>query len=195
MAPADRDVDADEVADRDGTGRQRARRGTGRLDRVEAGAAVAGGDRDDHPGLVEIVDGVHEQVREAHVAALPVRAAEAHVDDVHAVLVGGLERVEDVLAAGVRRRCPGRCCSSRAAPPGATPRDAVADRHAVDGRRRVRRVACDRAGDVRPVRLDGRGVKPRLGALLLNTFATMTLLLVRASGCPAAELARDSRRR
>ena len=68
----------------------------GRADGEAAGALVAGRGHDDHAGRDRVVEALGEQVV---VAVVP--AAERQVEDVHAVVHGGLDRVEDVLAAGV----------------------------------------------------------------------------------------------
>ena len=154
----------------------------GELDRVVPGrerrmglgvaiAFVAGGHGHDHVGDVEVVDGLGQEVLDAVGAA-----AEAHVHDVHAVRVGGIERVEDVLGAGVRdvaredvvvaeerrRRDAGRV---------------VRERSRADAGRARLVVAGDRAGDVRAVVVDRLGIEAVLVALVVEDLGDDDLVV------------------
>ena len=99
------DLVHDALADRAGAHGQAPRGGAGEAYREVAGTLVPRGDGGEHVGLVEVVDRVGQQPAAAAVVLL---AAKAHVDDVHAVLVGGLQRVENVLRSGFGDVAPGK---------------------------------------------------------------------------------------
>jgi hypothetical protein len=86
-AGAEHNRSADEVRYCAGARCQSALGVAGRLDGVMTGAAVARGDSHDHIGLVKVVDRDTQQIKVAVRAA-----AEAHVGDVEAVLIGLFER-------------------------------------------------------------------------------------------------------
>src|SRR5206468_4323304 len=89
--------DPEEVIVRRGAGRDRVGGLSGTLDRVHTGPRVAGCDRHDHSRIRGAVAGDGELVLEAVDAT-----AEAHVDHVHAVLDGVLDRLRDVVRGRVR---------------------------------------------------------------------------------------------
>ena len=142
------------MADGAGAGGQRARRRTRVVDGEVAGAFVAGSDRDDHVGAVEVVDRVVEQEGATAVVA---GAAEAHVGDLEAVGVGVVQRVEDVLGAS-RAGLAGEDVVVAEDRPRRDTGRVVRDVDAVDDGWRVG-VAGDGAGDVRAVRVDGARVE------------------------------------
>ncbi len=87
------------MPDRCRAGRERARRRPWRFNGEQPGARIAGGHGYDHVGLVEVVHGHRQQVLNTAGTA-----AQAHVGNVETVLVGGFERVHDVLGARALER-------------------------------------------------------------------------------------------
>ena len=90
--------DPEEVIVRRGAGRDRVSGLAGTLDRVHTGPGVAGGDRNHHSRIGGAVAGDGELVLETVDAA-----AKAHVDHVHTVVDGVLDRLRDVVRGRVPR--------------------------------------------------------------------------------------------
>ena len=125
-------------------------------------AVVAGGNSHHHVGDVQVIDGDRHEV----LGAVRI-ATQAQVHDVHAIGVGGLERIEDVFRAGVLDIAREHVVVAEEGPRGATP-DGSYGMSAVPttGRRVV--VAGDRACHVRAVRIDRLRVEAVLVDLVVE---------------------------
>ena len=172
---------ADEWRHRAGTCRQRALGHAGRLDRQMPRPRVAGCDRDDHVGAIEVVHGV---VSRSWMPWAPPPRLMFAMSNPSWYAASSAFRMSSERASSHR---PGRRCSCRAAP--SAPRPICRTEPARRSPWRASEVAGHRAGDVRAVILNGRRVEAALVELVVEHPRRDHLVVGQlgspSCGCPA----------